>query len=70
MATHNIEDIGGEAKARYYKKLKDLDLDCCPYQILSDTWNNDPMKWPDLQFPDLYVYLIENQRVYEKQKEP
>ena len=33
MATYNIEDVGGEAKARYYKKLKDVDLDCCPYQI-------------------------------------
>ena len=36
MATYNIENIGGKAKARYYYKLKDLDLDCCPYQISSD----------------------------------
>ena len=33
MATYNIEDIGGEAKPRHYKKLKDVNLDCCPYQI-------------------------------------
>ena len=41
MATYNIEDVGGEAKARYYKNLKDVDLDCCPYQIPSDAWKND-----------------------------
>ena len=37
----------------------------------SDAWKNDPTKWPDLEFPDIYVYLIETpgvftQRVYEK----
>ena len=35
MATYNIEYIGGKGKARYYKKLKYVDLDCCPYQIPS-----------------------------------
>ena len=64
MATYNIEDIGGEAKARYYKQLKDVDLDCCPYQIASHSWKNNPTKWPDLEFPDTYVYLIETPGVF------
>ena len=67
MATHNIEDISGEAKAKCYKKLKDVDLDCCPYQLPSDTWNNDPMKWPDLEFPDIYVYLIKTPGAFTKE---
>ena len=67
MATHNTEDISGEAKAKCYKKLKDVDLDCGPYQLPSDTWNNDPMKWPDLEFPDIYVYLIKTPGAFTKE---
>ena len=44
MATYNFEDIGGEANARYYKKLKDVDLDRCPYQVPSDSSKKDPTK--------------------------
>ena len=44
MATYNIEDIGGEAKARCYKKLKHVDVDCYPYQIPSDSSRIDPTK--------------------------
>ena len=57
MATYNIEDIGGEAKARYYKKLEDIDLNCCQYQIHSDTWKNDTTKWPDIEFPDIHMFI-------------
>ena len=57
MATYNIEDIGGEAKARYYKKLEDIDLNCCQYQIHSDPWKNDTTKWPDIEFPDIYMFI-------------
>ena len=53
--------------ARYYKKLKDADLDCCPYQFPSDSWKNDPTKWPDLDFPDIYVYLIEAPGVFTRE---
>ena len=67
MATYNIEDIGGEAKARYYNKLQDVDLDCSPYQIPSDAWKNDSTKWPDIEFPDIYVYLIETPGVFTRE---
>ena len=36
MAACKIEYVDGKAKARYYKQLKNVDLDCCPYQIPSD----------------------------------
>ena len=64
MAKYNIEDIDGKAKTRYYKKLKDIDLDSCPYQICSDAWKNGPTKWPDIEFPNVYVYLIETPVVF------
>ena len=30
MATYNVKDTGGEARARYQEKLKDVNLDYCP----------------------------------------
>ena len=64
MAKYNIEDIGGEVKASYYKKLKDVNLDCCPYQVPSDAWKSNPTRWLDLEFPDIYVYLIETPDIF------
>ena len=64
MAKYNIEDIGGEVKASYYKKLKDVNLDCCPCQIPSDVWKSNSTRWLDLEFPDIYVYLIETQDIF------
>ena len=66
MAPYNTDDIGGKAKAGYYKKLKDIDLDSSPYQTLPDAWKNDPTKWPDLEIPDIYVYLIEAPGVFTR----
>ena len=40
MATYNIEDIGGKANARYFKKMEDVALDYCPYQIPSEAWKS------------------------------
>ena len=72
MATSNIKDIGGEAKTRYYKKLKDVEMDRCPYQIPSDAWKNDRTKWSDLEFQEICVYLTETPgiftRVYKNRK--
>ena len=38
MPAYIIEDFGGETKSGCYKKLKDVDLDFCPYQIPCGTW--------------------------------
>ena len=58
MATYNLEDIGGKAKVRYYKKLKNVDLIAAHIKF--------PTKWPDLEFPDIYVYLIETTGIFTR----
>ena len=40
---------------RYYKKLKDFNLNCYPYQMPLDAWKNDQTKYPDLEVSDIYV---------------
>ena len=32
----------------------------CPYKIRADAWIVDPTKWPQLQYADLFNYLIES----------
>ena len=66
MASHNIEEIGGESKSCYSEKLKRVNLDLGPYQIPADSWKNDPIKWPALEYPDIYHYLVETTGVLQK----
>ena len=67
MASYNIEEIGGEAKSRYLEKLKLVNLDLCPYQIPADSWKNDPTKWPALEYPDIYHYLVETPGIFTRE---
>ena len=74
MASHNIEEIGGESKSRYSEKLKRVNLDLCPYQIPTDSWKNDPTKKVSIRVPR-YLPLFSRdswciyKRTHEKQKE-
>ena len=57
MATYNIEDIGGKANARYFKKMEDVALDYCPYQIPSEATAH--IKFPlKLGRVSRYIYLF------------
>ena len=29
-----------------------------PYQLAADQWINDISRWPPVEYPDLYIYLI------------
>ena len=66
-STYIIEDCGIEAKKRYNEKLKTINQSCCPYLMPADVWNNDPTKWPALEYPEVYTYLIESPGVYTKE---
>lgn len=67
MASYNIDDIGGEAKVRYWQKLKLINIDCCPYQLPADSWLDDPTKWPQLEYPEVYDYLISTPGVFTRE---
>ena len=67
MASYNIEEIGGESKSRYSEKLKLVNLDLFPNQIPADSWKNDLTKWPALEYPHIYHYLVETPYVFTKE---
>ena len=39
-----------------------------PYAIEGSLWSEDMSKWPDLQFSDIYMYLVDTEGYYTKEK--
>jgi hypothetical protein len=64
-----VERLPSEAKKRYEEKLKYASGSGClpdPYAI-ADGWVDDPSTWPDLQFGDIYCYLIDTPGMFTKE---
>ena len=57
------------AQKRYLSKLKIGDNTLQdPYAIEESLWSEDMRNWPDLQFGDIYSYLINTEGCYTKEK--
>ena len=54
------------------RHLTKLNIDECtlqdPYTIEESLWSEDMSKWPDLQFVDIYTYLVDTEGCYTKEK--
>jgi hypothetical protein len=58
MSLDYIDNLEGLSRGRYDEKLRAAGLPHCPYRLPADKWVNDPSKWPDVTFPDVYFYLV------------
>lgn len=58
MSYSYFDSLDGEARTRYQKLIKVAKLQECPYRLPADVWINDPTKWPEIEYPDVYDYLI------------
>lgn len=56
-------------RKRYLEKLKvgGQELDD-PFAISHDQWLDDLTKWPEFEFGDVYMYLIDSEGVYTRGK--
>ena len=50
--------LGEIGKKRYEEKLQLLGLNEDPYLLPPDRFSTDMDLWPSLEFPDIYMYLI------------
>jgi hypothetical protein len=50
------ETLNGESLCHYKSKLS---VNCKEPSYQQGVWENNPWKWPDLQYGDVYSYLIE-----------
>ncbi len=64
MAYDYIETLSGSASSRYQAKLALVGLEDCPYRIIGDHWKDQPTKWPDVQYGNIYAYLIKSPGIY------
>ena len=57
-----------EAKKRYKVKLvlESEELED-PYALSEEAWNDDITKWPNVEFGDIYNYLIDSKGRYTKE---
>ena len=57
------------AQKRYWEKLTfDGEVLPDPYTISEDHWVDDVPKWPNVEFGDLYVYLVDTKGLSTKDK--
>ena len=52
------------SKERYLEKLKIIGMVECPYTIAAEFWEKNSTQWPDLEYPEVYQYLIETPGVF------
>ena len=56
----------------YRRKLLLLSMDrdklCDPREIPEEQWSNDVSLWPELEFGQIYTYLIETPGEYTREK--
>ena len=53
------DTLNGESLSRYKSKLSVINCKECPYKLPASVWGKNTCKWPDLQYGDVYSYLIE-----------
>ena len=51
---------------QYMEKLKRFHLED-PFAIADEWWSEDLLKWPDVEFGNVYTYLIDTKGVYTEE---
>ena len=65
MSFDYFSSLDQEAKLRYVRKLNAIKMTECPYRLPADAWKNDPTKWSDVEYPDIFDYLINEPGEYK-----
>ena len=53
-----LSSLKADSKPRYRQKLDLVGLKDCPYCLPADIWCDNPVQWPEIDYPDIYDYLI------------
>ena len=69
MQSKQFLSLDYNARRRYLEKLRvDGEILPDPYSIGPRNWLNDVERWPDVEFGDIYTYLIETEGAFTKEK--
>ena len=64
MSYEYFNTLNDESRTRYLKRLEFAKLKEYPYRFPADTWKDNPTLWPELEYPEIYDYLINTPGVY------
>ena len=60
MSSSYFESLDYGSQKRHVEKLKMREIEIPdPYSIADDLWVDNPAKWPNVEFGDIYIYLID-----------
>ena len=66
MNADYFPSLKADSKPRYRQKLDLVRLKDCPYHHPADIWCHNPVQWPDIEYPDIYDYLIKTPYKFER----
>ena len=66
MNADYFSSLRADSKARYRPKLDLVELTDCPDCLPADIWCDNPAQWPEIEYPDIYDYLINTPGKYER----
>ena len=59
MSSSYFESLDYGSQKRHVEKLKMREIEIPdPYSIADDLWVDNPAKWPNVEFGDIYIYRI------------
>ena len=58
MNADYLSSLKTDSKPRYRHKLDLVGLKDCPYRLPADIWCDNPVQWPEIEYSDIYDYLI------------
>ena len=58
MSYEYVNELSAEGRKRYFEKLQVANLKECPYRLPEGSWSSDLTAWPEVQYPDIYDYLM------------
>ena len=67
MSYKYFNTLNNESRTRYLKKLETVKPKECPYRLPADVWKDNPALWPELEYPEVYDYLINTPGIYTKE---
>ena len=63
------QQLPESARKRYAEKLDMIGFSCDPYvKHSSHQWSKASTKWPEIEYPDVYNYLVNTPSPYTKEE--
>lgn len=64
MSFDYYEGLDTVSRSRYDEKISLIGLNECPYKLPAGSWENNPLRWPNLHLGNVFTYLLKTPGVF------